>query len=93
MKPSQLPVNPKSGVHLVCIRGCYGQYSATRGDYFNRPQDETMTCYAPLDVLDDTDSVCGARMVLVEEATSYRRISPAKAESKETPTSKKEARQ
>ena len=65
LKYEDLPAS-SAGIHLLCEDACEnaGPWSATRGDYWMRDDDEAVLCE------------CGALMLLVREHHSYEPIDP-----------------
>lgn len=60
MKYSELPETPKAGICLHCEM-CDNDYSATRGDYWDR-LDEVALCE------------CGELLTLMRKVISYREV-------------------
>lgn len=53
------------GMFLACSEGCYGHYSATRGDYWFMAPNEPFICHE-----------CGAPMILARENVRLERVYP-----------------
>lgn len=69
MKYKDLPGRAAHGVSIICGSGCYGTYSADRGDYWQASPADTIPC-----------GECGEPMVLVQKRVKFVRVTTKKAE-------------
>lgn len=77
MKYSDLPANPSPNTVLRC-EACDIDYSATRGDYWDRLHQEAKCCAAiPLDDGFVSHFTCGERLQVMQRVRSYRKVKKA----------------
>ena len=49
-KPSELLDSPPYGEMLICS-SCWGEYSASKGDYWQHPEEDILCCEQPMELV------------------------------------------